>query len=55
MKTYLKGDYGVTGSIAEKNDGTARLIICDGNGVRRHNKIHKNKQSAMSAWRRYNS
>jgi len=54
MKTYHKAFYGVTGSIEDKKDGTARLIIRDGFGNKCHDKIHKNRKAALSAWRRAN-
>lgn len=33
MKTYHK-DFGVTASITDKQDGTARLVVCDQYGKR---------------------
>lgn len=53
-KTYLKAWYGVTGSIEDKKDGTARLIVRDGCGKKTHDKIHKNHKAAMAAWYREN-
>ena len=52
MKTYHK-DFLATASITDKADGTARLIIRDAYGTKRHDKIHKNRRAAYSAWRRY--
>ena len=53
-KTYLKAWYGVTGSIEDKKDGTARLIVRNGCGKKTHDKIHKNHKAAMAAWYREN-
>ena len=47
----LKSFYGPTGKIQVYSDNTARLIIKHGSKTL-HNKIHKNKKSAMSAWYR---
>lgn len=55
MKTYLKSFYGVTGSITDNKDGTARLIIRTGSGKKTHDKLHKNHKAAMSAWYRANA
>lgn len=52
MKTYHK-DLLATASITDKKDGTARLIIRDINGNKQHDKVHKNRRAAYSAWRRY--
>ena len=48
----LKSFYGPTGKIQIYSDNTARLIIKHGSKTL-HNKIHKNKKSAMSAWYRH--
>ncbi len=51
MKTYHKS-YGVTASITDKPDGTARLIAKTSTGKKVHDKIHKNRKAAEAAWRR---
>lgn len=53
-KRYLKSFYGVTGSVSEYADGTARLRIRQ-MGKLLHNKVHKNVSAAMSAWYRANA
>ena len=53
MKTYHKAFYGVSGSIEDKKNGTARLIIRQ-NGEKVHDKIHKNRKAALAAWYRAN-
>jgi hypothetical protein len=53
MKTYYKDFTGVTASINEKKDGTAKLIIALPSGKRVLSKEYKSKQSAYSAWKRY--
>lgn len=52
MKTYHK-DFLATASIADKADGTARLIIRDGAGRKQHDKVHASRKAAYAAWRRY--
>lgn len=54
MKTYLKGDYGATGSMTDRTNGTTRLVIRDSSGRKIHNQIHKNRKAAMNAWYRAN-
>ena len=49
--TTNHSDYGVTATITDKRDGTARLVArCGGKKV--HDKIHKNRKAAENAWRR---
>ena len=52
MKTYYKS-YGVTASIADKADGSARLIVRNPNGKKVKDSIHKNRNAALAAWRRF--
>lgn len=52
MKTYHK-EYGCSASITDKKDGTAHLIIRDTNGKKVKDSIHKTRNAAYSAWRRY--
>lgn len=52
MKTYYRDFYGCTASIADRPDGSARLVIRLSNGKKMHNKIHKNRNAALAAWRR---
>lgn len=52
MQTYHKGCYGCTASITDKRDGTAQLIVKLGNGKKMHDKVHKNRNAALSAWYR---
>lgn len=51
MKTIHKNDCAV-GTITDKKDGTARLVIRTINGIKYHDKIHKNRKSALAAWYR---
>ena len=51
MKTYYR-DYGITASITDKSDGTAKLLVKDPFGKKIHDKIHKNRKAALSAWKR---
>ena len=51
MKTYHKDIY-ATASITDKKDGTARLVVKAINGVKMHDKIHKNRKAALAAWYR---
>lgn len=51
MKTYHK-DFGVTASITDKRDGTARLIVYDQYGRKVKDSVHKNRPSAVAAWKR---
>lgn len=53
-KKFLTAWYGVSGSIAVYEDGTARLKIKQA-GKLLHNKVHKNERAAMSAWYRANA
>jgi hypothetical protein len=52
MKTYHKDSYGCTASITDKRDGTARLVIRMSNGKKMHDKVHKTRSAALSAWYR---
>lgn len=54
-KRYMVAHYGVTGSVSEYEDGTARLKVRDGVGRIVHNKVHKNPKAAMAAWYRANT
>lgn len=54
MKTIHK-EYGCTGVISDKRDGSARLVIKMWNGQKVHDKIHKNRKAALSAWYRFNN
>ena len=49
MKTYHK-DYGVTASITDKPDGTARLLARDQYGKKVKDKVYASRRSALSAW-----
>lgn len=51
MKTYHK-EYGITASITDKLDGTARLLVKDQYGRKVKDSIHKNRSAAVAAWRR---
>lgn len=51
MRTTHKSFY-ATGVITDKRDGTARLVIRTMNGIKTHDKIHKNRKSALAAWYR---
>lgn len=51
MKTYHK-EYGVTASITDKQNGTARLIARDQFGKKFKDSIHKNRHAALAAWKR---
>lgn len=52
MKTYYKDSYDCTASITDKRDGSARLIVRLSNGKKMHDKPHKNRNTALSAWNR---
>lgn len=52
MKTFHKDFCGVTASITDKNDGTARLIVKDQLGRKVKDSTHKNRPAALAAWRR---
>lgn len=54
MKTYLKS-FLCTGSIQDKRDGTARLVICLSNGEKAKDSVHKNRKAALAAWYRFNA
>lgn len=54
MKTYLKGDYGVTGSITAHRNGTATLRVRLWNGKLVRNSTHASPTAAKSAWYRMN-
>lgn len=51
MKTYHK-DYGITASITDRPDGTARLIARNQYGKKVKDKIYASRRSARSAWAR---
>lgn len=51
MKTYHR-DYGVTASITDKADGTARLIARDPNGKKIRDKVYTSRKAATAAWAR---
>ena len=51
MKTYYK-NYGITACITDKSDGSAKLLGKDPFGKKLHDKIHKNRKAAFSAWKR---
>lgn len=53
MKTYYKDFCGVTASITDKSDGTARLIVRNPDGRKVKDSTHKSRAAAYSAWRRY--
>lgn len=53
MKTYHKDFYGCTGSITDKADGTARLIIRMPNGKKVLDKVYKSRRGAQCAWNRW--
>ena len=52
MKTYHKDFCGVTASITDRRDGTARLIVRLPNGKKTRDSIHKSRPAALAAWRR---
>ena len=52
MKTTHR-DYGCVATITDKKDGSAQLVIKVIGGKKVHDKIHKNRNSAYAAWRRY--
>ena len=52
MKTYYKS-YGVTASITDKADGSARLIVKDPTGKKVKDSTHKNRKAAVAAWNRF--
>lgn len=52
MKTYHKDFCGVSATITDKRDGTARLTVSISTGQKIHDKIHKNRKAALAAWRR---
>ncbi|SBV96678.1 hypothetical protein KL86CLO1_10810 [uncultured Eubacteriales bacterium] len=51
MKTYHK-DFGITASITDLSDGTARLTARAQYGKKVHDKVHSSRKAAESAWRR---
>ena len=53
MKTYHKDFCGCTASIADKPDGTARLIVRTPDGRKVKDSTHKNRAAAVAAWRRF--
>ena len=53
MKTYHKDFCGVTASVTDKVDGTARLVVCDKYGKKVKDSIHKSRAAALAAWRRF--
>ena len=52
MKTYYKS-YGVSASITDNADGSARLIVRNSNGKKVKDSIHKSRNAALAAWRRF--
>lgn len=53
MKTYHKDFTGITASITDNADGTARLVIRIPGGKKVHNKTHASRKAAESAWKRF--
>lgn len=53
LKTYHKDFCGITASVTDKVDGTARLVVCDQYGKKVKDSIHKNRAAALAAWRRF--
>ena len=51
MKTIYK-QYGITASIRDKRDGTARLVVRDAFSQKVRDSIHKNRKAALAAWYR---
>ena len=51
MKTIYK-QYGITASITDKRDGTARLVVRDAFSQKVRDSIHKNRKAALAAWYR---
>lgn len=51
MKTYHRS-YGITASISDKTDGTARLVAHNQYGKKVRDSIHKSRKAALSAWYR---
>lgn len=51
MKTMHK-NYGVSATITDLPDGTARLIARVYTGKKIRDKVYKNRQCALAAWRR---
>lgn len=52
MKTYHKSFCGVTASITDLADGTARLVAKTSNGKKIKDSTHKSRKAALAAWRR---
>lgn len=52
MKKIYKDFYGCTASIREKQDGSAKLIVRNGNGKKTHDQLHKNAKAAQACMRR---
>lgn len=50
-KTYYK-DYGITASITDLRDGTARLVVRDQFMRKIRSSVHKDRASALRVWRR---
>lgn len=53
MKTYHKDFSGCTASITDKRDGTARLLVRTPNGFKVKDSVHKTRNAALAAWRRF--
>ena len=53
MKGYRKEFGGVTASVTDKVDGTARLVVCDQYGQKVKDSIHKSRAAVLAAWRRF--
>ena len=51
MKTSHE-DYGITATITDKADDTARLIARDQNGKKVRDKVYSSRKGALAAWRR---
>ena len=52
MKTYHKDFCGVTASVTDKVDGTARLVVYDQYGKKVKDSVHKNRRAAVVVWKR---
>ena len=51
MKSTHK-DYGITATITDKADGTARLIARNQHGKKVRDKVYNSRKGALAAWRR---
>lgn len=52
MKKIYKDFYGCTASIRGKRNGSAKLIVRNGNGKKTHDQLHINAKAAQACMRR---